>query len=106
MELIIKGDNFQKEVLESDVPVLVDFYADWCGPCKMMAPVVAGLAEEFADRCKVGKCNIDDEMGLASQYKVLSIPTLIIFKNGKPETTIVGAVSKNELAGKLEEVLG
>ncbi len=106
MELIIKGNNFQKEVLESEVPVLVDFYADWCGPCKMMAPVVAQLAEEYADRCKVGKCNIDDEMDLANQYKILSIPTIMIFKNGKPEETIVGVVSKNDLVSKLEQVLG
>ncbi len=106
MELIIKGDNFQKEVMESDIPVLVDFYADWCGPCKMMAPVVAQLAEEYAGKCKVGKCNIDEEMELAGQYKVMSIPTLIIFKGGKAEATVVGAVSKNELISKLEQVLG
>lgn len=105
MELIINGSNFQKEVMESDVPVMVDFYADWCGPCKMMAPVVEQIAEEYSDKCKVGKCNIDDEMELANQYKILSIPTIMIFKNGKPEATIVGAVSKSELTGKLTQVL-
>lgn len=105
MELVFKMNNFEKEVLESDIPVVVDFYADWCGPCKMMAPVIAGLAEEYSDRCKVGKCNVDEEMELASRYHVLSIPTIIIFKNGEPRETIVGAVSKNELVGKLEQVL-
>lgn len=106
MELMIKEDNFQKEVLESNIPVLVDFYADWCGPCKMMGPVISGLAKEYSGRCKITKCNIDNEMALASRYRVLSIPTIIIFKNGRPEKTIVGAVSKKELVEKLEQALG
>jgi thioredoxin 1 len=102
----VKGENFQKEVLESDVPVLVDFYADWCVPCKMMAPMVAGLAKQYSDKCKIGKCNVEEDMELASRYHVLSIPTIMIFKDGSPTETIVGAVSKKELISKLEQVLG
>ncbi len=105
MELMIKEDNFQTEVMESDVPVLVDFYADWCGPCKMMSPIIAGLAKEYSGRCKVAKCNIDDEMELAGRFHVLSIPTIIIFKNGEPENIIVGTVSKKDLVEKLEQAL-
>ena len=103
MELILNRDNFQKEVLESEIPVLVDFYADWCGPCKMMAPVINDLASEFAGRCKIGKCNIDDEMELSRTYKVMSIPTLIVFIDGKPVETMIGGMSKNDLASKIEK---
>lgn len=94
--------NFQKEALESDIPVLVDFYADWCGPCKMVAPIVAELAEEYAGKIKIGKLNVDEASETASRYRVMSIPTLMIFKNGAAVDTVVGAVPKKVLKDKLE----
>ena len=97
--------DFEKEVLEVDIPVLVDFYADWCGPCKMMAPIVAQLAEEYDGKVKVGKCNIDDEDGLARMYRVMSIPTFKIFVKGKDVATIVGAVQKEQLVEEIKKVL-
>ena len=97
--------NFEKEVLQAEIPVFVDFYADWCGPCKMMAPVVAQLAEEYDGRIKVGKCNIDEEDGLARMYRVMSIPTMKIFVKGEVVATIVGAVPREELDAELKKVL-
>ena len=94
--------NFQKEALESDIPVLVDFYADWCGPCKMVGPIVAELAEEYTGVFKIGKLNVDQESETAEKYRVMSIPTLIILKNGEKVDTVVGAVSKKILQDKLE----
>jgi thioredoxin 1 len=94
--------NFQKEALESDIPVLVDFYADWCGPCKMVAPIVAELAEEYAGVFKIGKLDVDAEGGTAEKYRVMSIPTLLILKNGAVVDTVVGAVPKKVLQDKLE----
>lgn len=98
-------ENFEQEVLQSDRTVLVDFYADWCGPCKMMAPIVEGLAQGYDGKVKVGKLNIDDEMEIAQQYRVMSIPTFILFKDGKAVETSVGAMSKDELESKLQKVL-
>ena len=92
----LTSDNFENEVLNSDKPVLVDFYADWCGPCKMMAPVVDQIAEENAD-IKVGKINVDDEQDLAAKYGVMSIPTIGFFKNGDIVEKSVGAKPKSEL---------
>ena len=105
MEYKFTADNFEKEVLQSELPVLVDFYADWCGPCKMMAPIVEGLAQDYDGKVKVGKLNIDDEMEIAQQYRVMSIPTFILFKDGKAVETSVGAMSKDELESKLQKVL-
>ena len=105
MEYKFTTDNFEKEVLQSELPVLVDFYADWCGPCKMMAPIVEGLAQGYDGKVKVGKRNIDDEMEIAQQYRVMSIPTFILFKDGKAVETSVGAMSKDELESKLQKVL-
>lgn len=105
MEIVITESNFEEEVLKSDVPVLVDFYADWCGPCKMMAPIVKELAEKFAGKCKVGKCNIDENIRVAQNYRVMSIPTFIIFKNGEAVSTAVGAMSKNDLENKVNTAL-
>ena len=105
MEYKFTTDNFEKEVLQSELPVLVDFYADWCGPCKMMAPIVEGLAQGYDGKVKVGKLNIDDEMEIAQQYRVMSIPTFLFFKGGKVVDTSVGAMSKDELESKLQKVL-
>ncbi len=92
----LTSDNFETEVLNSDKPVLVDFYADWCGPCKMMAPVVDQIAEENDD-IKVGKINVDDEQDLAAKYGVMSIPTIGFFKGGDIVDKSVGAKPKSEL---------
>jgi len=94
--------NFQTEAIESDIPVLVDFYADWCGPCKMVAPIVAELATEYEGKFKIGKLNVDQEPGVAQKYRVMSIPTLLIIKNGNVVDTTVGAVPKKVLQDKLE----
>ena len=105
MEYKFTSADFEKEVLQSDKPVLVDFFADWCGPCKMMAPVVEQLAEELEGKAKVGKLNIDENMDIAEKYRVMNIPTFLIFKDGQEKERIVDAVSKNELKNKLEQTL-
>ena len=102
MAKIFTDETFQSEVLASDVPVLVDFYADWCGPCKMLAPVVEELAEEYQGKVIVGKVNVDHSPKTAQQYGVMSIPTVILFKNGKPVNQIVGFQSKNNLKAMLD----
>ncbi len=95
-------ENFDAEVMESQIPVLVDFYADWCGPCKMMAPVVDALAAESNGKYKVAKLNIDEEMEIAMRYQVKSIPTFIVFKNGKAVSTAVGATTAEDLKARLD----
>jgi len=105
MEYKFTADNFDAEVLQASIPVLVDFYADWCNPCKRMAPVVEKIAEEYEGAIKVGKCNIDENMSLAQTYRVASIPTLIFFKDGKPDATYVGLMDKSELKEKVEQAL-
>lgn len=97
--------NFKKEVLESDLPVLVDFWATWCGPCKMIAPFIDELAKEYAGKMKIGKVDVDNNSKVATQYAVMSIPTLIFFKKGKVMQQLVGAASKLELKHKIEENL-
>lgn len=97
MEIKLSSENFEKEVLKSEKPVLVDFYADWCGPCNAMAPVIEELATELDGKAKVGKINVDENSDIAVEYNIMSIPTLIIFKNGKEEKRLVGLRDKEEL---------
>lgn len=93
-------DNFSQEVLESDIPVLVDFYADWCGPCKMLAPVVDEIANEYEGKVKVVKLNIDEANEIATKYSVMSIPTLIFFQDGNNVNKIVGFRSKEAIVNE------
>lgn len=97
MEIKLSTENFEKEVLKSEKPVLVDFYADWCGPCNAMAPVLEELAKELEGKVKVGKINVDENPDIAVEYNVMSIPTLIVFKKGKEEKRLVGLRNKEEL---------
>ncbi len=96
-EIIITKANFEEEVLKSDMPVMVDFWASWCGPCRMLAPIIAEIAEEYKDTIKVGKINVDDEVELAIKYNVVSIPTVLVFKGGEVTNKSVGYVEKEEL---------
>lgn len=101
----VTDNEFKEEVLESDVPVLVDFWAPWCGPCRMVAPVVDEIAEQYAGQIKVFKLNTDENPNTASQYGIRSIPTLMIFKGGQRVDMVVGAVPKTTLASTLEKYL-
>jgi thioredoxin 1 len=103
--LQITDQNFESEVLKSDLPVLVDFWAEWCGPCKMIAPVVEELAGEYSGKLKVAKLDVDAHGSIAQQFRILSIPTVIIFKDGKVESQIVGAVPKKEFQKHIDKVL-
>ena len=101
-ELNITSLNFENEVLNADKPVLLDFYADWCGPCKMLAPVLHEIAEESTGALKVGKVNVDEQMELAMRFQVSSIPMLVVFKDGKVVTKSVGYRSKAEITAMVE----
>ncbi|TCT12270.1 thioredoxin [Natranaerovirga pectinivora] len=101
MSLAFTDSNFENEVLQSNVPVLVDFYADWCGPCKMMSPVIDELAKEFEGKAKIGKLNVDQNGVIAQKYKVMSIPTMLVIKDGQVVDTIVGAVPKQQIEAKI-----
>jgi len=104
-ELTITDDSFEQDVLKSDVPVLVDFWAPWCAPCKIVAPIVEQLAGEYDGKIKVGKVNTDENQAVAAKYGIMSIPTLMIFKNGEPAEKIIGAQPKQAITEKIESVL-
>ncbi len=101
----VTDSNFKEEVLENEAPVLVDFWAPWCGPCRMVAPVVEEIAEQYEGKVKVVKLNTDENPNVASQYGIRSIPTLMIFKGGQRVDMVVGAVPKTTLANTLEKYL-
>ncbi len=101
-EIVITRENFKDEVLKSDLPVLVDFWASWCGPCKMLAPTIAQIAEEQAGKVKVGKVNVDEEQELAAQFRIMSIPTLVLFRNGAVAAQAVGVQPKAQIEKMFE----
>jgi thioredoxin 1 len=101
----VTDNNFQAEVIESEVPVLVDFWAPWCGPCRMVAPVVEEIAQERAGALKVVKMNTDENQQTALTFNIMSIPTLILFRNGQPAKTVIGAYPKKRLEAELEPAL-
>jgi thioredoxin 1 len=103
--LSINADNFESEVKNSDKPVLVDFWAEWCGPCKMLGPVLDELADEKGDAVKIGKVNVDENQELSAEYGVKSIPLLLFFKDGEVKDQIVGVASKDAIAAKLDALV-
>ena len=100
--LILEENNFEEEVLKANGKILVDFYADWCGPCKMMAPIIEEIAEEVKETVKVGKVNVDNNQELAIKYDVMSIPTIMVFENGKVRRTFIGVIDKQEILDVLK----
>ena len=99
--LKLTDENFETEVLNSEKTCLVDFYADWCGPCKMMSPIIDEIASEMEDRIKVGKVNSDENMELTQKYQIMSIPTIMVIKNGEVKKTFVGVTPKEEIVSQL-----
>ena len=100
-ELKITSENFEREVLQSEKPVLIDFWASWCGPCRMLSPTISEIAEEYKDKVKVGKVNVDEEGELAAMFRVSSIPLLVVMKNGKVVNSAVGVRPKKQIVGML-----
>ena len=104
-DLIFTDQNFEAEVLKSANPVIVDFWAPWCGPCRIVSPIVEELAQEFEGKVKVGKLNVDENPNKASEYGIMSIPSIVFFKEGKPVKTMIGAQSKENFKRAIEETL-
>lgn len=105
MATVWNDANFEQEALQAEIPVLVDFYADWCGPCKMMSPVIDEVSKEYEGRLKVGKINVDESPDTAGKYRVMSIPTLLFIKNGQVVDQIIGAVPKRQLTDKIDQLM-
>ncbi len=105
MEYRFTKENFNDEVINSNVPVMIDFYADWCGPCKMMMPIVEKMADKYDGKVKIGKVNVDNESDLAEQFGVMSIPSFFFFKNGKVVMQSVGGMREADLVAKIESLL-
>lgn len=105
MELQFNDSNFESEVLKAEQPVLVDFFAEWCGPCRMQGPIVEELAKEMAGKAKVGKLNVDQAPAVSQKYGVMSIPTIILFKGGEAKATLVGLQTKEALKSELEKLI-
>lgn len=103
--IIFTDQSFEKEVIKSDIPVLVDFWAEWCHPCKIVGPVIEELATEYNGKVKIGKLNVDENQEFSSKYNIMSIPTILLFKNGQPLRSIVGAQSKENYKKAIEEAL-
>ncbi len=101
----IKAADFESEVLKSEIPVIIDFWAEWCMPCKMIAPILEELGKEFEGKIKVGKLNVDQERELAIKYNIVSIPTILFFKGGEVVDTLIGAVPKSTVNSKIEDLL-
>jgi thioredoxin 1 len=101
----LSDDTFQKEVIESNIPVLVDYWAEWCGPCKMIAPILDDLVSEYDGKLKIAKLNIDENPQIPSKFGIRGIPTLMIFKDGNPEATKVGALSKSQLTAFIDSTI-
>ena len=104
--LQVTDANFEEEVLKSELPVLIDFWAPWCGPCRMIGPIVEELAGDYAGKVKVAKMNVDENQNTPTKYSIRGIPTVILFKNGELAEQVVGAVPKTQLVTKIESVLG
>ncbi len=100
---VFSDANFEQEVLKSDKPVLVDFWAEWCAPCRMMSPTVEAIADQYSDRAKVGKLNVDESPSVATRYNIRGIPTLLLFKNGEVQEQVVGATSKDTILKMLDK---
>ena len=105
MAIEVSDQSFEDEVIKSNLPVLVDFWAPWCGPCRMVAPVIEKLSEKYKGRFKFVKLNVDENPKTAGKFRVMSIPTLLIFKNGKVEETVIGAVPESALVPKIDGLL-
>ncbi len=101
-EIVITKDNFEKEVLNSDIPVLVDFWATWCGPCRMLAPIIEEIAKEYDGKAKVGKVNVDEEEALAIKFGIASIPTVLVFRGGEITDKLVGYRPKEDIVALLD----